>query len=112
MASGIRAGALLALAVCGLMGCGHPARPQPVTHTVTIDAVHFQPATITVRVGDTVVWVNKDPFPHTVTAASGNLSSPDIGASDSWRWTATSAGDLPYVCKYHPTMTGTVTVAP
>ncbi len=112
MGLGIRAGALLALAVCGSMGCGHRARPQPVTHAVAIDAVQFQPAAITVHVGDTIVWTNKDPFPHTVTAAAGNLSSPDIAASESWRWTATAAGDLSYVCKYHPTMKGTVTVAP
>ena len=112
MALWIRAGALLALAVCGSMGCGRPARPQPVTHTVTIEAVAFQPADITVHVGDTIVWVNKDPFPHTVTAASGDLSSPDIAASASWQWTATAAGDRSYVCKYHPTMKGTVSVAP
>jgi len=110
MVAWIRGSALLALAVCGSMGCGRPARPQPVTHTVTIDAVQFQPATITARVGDTIVWVNKDPFPHTVTAAPGDLSSPDIGASESWRWTATSAGDQSYACKCHPTMQGRVEV--
>jgi plastocyanin len=112
MGLGIRAGALLALAVCGSMGCGHPARPQPVTHTVTIDAVQFQPAALSIRVGDTVTWVNKDPFPHTVTAASGDLSSPDIGPSESWQWIATTAGERSYVCKYHPTMKGTISVAP
>lgn len=112
MALRTRAGALLALAVCGTMGCGRPARPQPVTHTVAIDAVQFQPADITVRTGDTIVWENKDPFPHTVTAPSGGPDSPDIGASASWRWTATAAGAMSYVCKYHPTMKGTITVEP
>lgn len=111
MASWIRAGALLALAVCGSTGCGRGA-PQPVTHTVTIEAVQFQPSTLRVRPGDTVVWINKDPFPHTVTAASGTPSSPDIGASESWQWVAAGSGDVAYVCKYHLTMKGTITVAP
>ena len=33
------------------------------THTVAIDGVKFDPETITVKVGDTVVWINKDPSP-------------------------------------------------
>jgi plastocyanin len=110
MTSWIRGGLLLALAVCGSMGCGHPA-PQPVTHTVTIDGVRFEPAALTVRPGDVVIWVNHDPFPHTVTGP-GTLTSPDIGASERWQWTAAGTGDLPYVCKYHPTMTAVITVAP
>jgi plastocyanin len=34
-----------------------------VTHTVAIDGVTFDPATLAVKVGDTVVGINKDPFP-------------------------------------------------
>ena len=34
---------------------------------VPIEAFAFQPATITVPVGTTVVWVNHDPVAHTVT---------------------------------------------
>src|SRR6185312_3353306 len=34
------------------------------THTVTIDGMQFQPAALTVKAGDSVVWVNNDPFPH------------------------------------------------
>jgi plastocyanin len=108
----IRASALLALAVCGSMGCGRPARPQPVTHIIAIEAVQFQPAALKVHAGDTVIWVNKDPFPHTVTASTGILSSPDIAATESWRWVATGAADIAYVCKYHPTMKATITVGP
>jgi len=109
MVAWIRGSALLALAVCGSMGCGRPARPQPVTHTVTIDAVQFQPATITARVGDTIVWVNKDPFPHTVTAA-GAFDSKDIAAGASWKYVARRAGSHSYICTLHPNMKGTLTI--
>ena len=32
---------------------------KPVTRTVIIDAARFQPARLSVHVGDTVVWVNR-----------------------------------------------------
>ena len=34
-----------------------------------MQAVQFAPATLKVKRGDTVVWTNRDPFPHTATAA-------------------------------------------
>ena len=33
---------------------------------------------MTVKAGDTVVWVNKDPVPHTVTSQAGGCDSPEI----------------------------------
>ena len=42
------------------------------THTVAIDGVKFDPETIAVKAGDTVVWVNQDPVPHTVTSQAGD----------------------------------------
>ena len=39
----------------------------PATHAVAIEAMQFSPDSLAVSVGDTVVWINKDPFPHTVT---------------------------------------------
>jgi plastocyanin len=94
----------------GLLACAQPAR-EPVTHTVTIDGMQYQPAALTVRVGDTIVWVNTDPFPHTITSSpAGAFDSGDVAAGASWQFTARTAGAFPYLCKYHPTMTGTLTV--
>ncbi|MGE5142847.1 MAG: cupredoxin family copper-binding protein [Acidobacteriota bacterium] len=78
-------------------------------HTVTMDGVKFEPATITVAPGDTVTWINKDPFPHTATAA-GVFDSREIAPGKSWKWTARKAGVYDYVCTLHPTMKGTITV--
>jgi plastocyanin len=41
---------------------------QPKLHKVVIEAMKFSPEKIEVNVGDTVVWENRDPFPHNVTA--------------------------------------------
>ena len=88
---------------------GVSAAAQPAAHTVIIDALNYAPATMTVKRGDTVVWINKDPFPHTVTA-KGAFDSHDIAAGHSWRYTARKAGDFSYVCTLHPTMKGTLKV--
>ena len=82
---------------------------KPATHTITIEAVAYQPASLVVRRGDTVVWVNKDPYPHTVTAA-GVFDSRNIAGGASWRYVARVAGSFAYICTLHPNMKGTLTV--
>ncbi len=66
-----------------------PAR----THRVVIHGLKYEPETLVVRRGDTVVWVNEDPMPHTVTAAGG-FDSRTIEAGKSWRFVARRAGRL------------------
>jgi len=82
---------------------------KPATHTVTIEGVAYQPDVLVVRRGDTVVWVNKDAFPHTVTAR-GVFDSHDIPAGATWKFVARKAGSFAYQCTLHPNMHGTLTV--
>ena len=81
----------------------------PATHEVVIQGLRNVPETLKVRRGDVVVWVNKDPFPHTVTAA-GVFDSGSIGAGKSWRYTARRAGVHRYVCTLHSNMSGVLEV--
>jgi plastocyanin len=104
----------LAAAVPALTACGGgpdaaAVTPPPSTHTVTMEAVSFKPDAITVRVGDSIVWVNKDPFPHTASAA-GTFDSKELLPEKSWTFTAAQPGEVQYVCTYHPTMKGTIVV--
>jgi plastocyanin len=105
--------AILVAAALGLLSCSGPGAgsgaPPPATHTVTIESLEFKPADLTVRAGDTIVWVNKDPFPHTATAKEA-FDSKDIAADKSWTFKAAPTGEFSYVCTYHPTMKGTVRV--
>ncbi|MDB5922335.1 MAG: hypothetical protein JWN13_1271 [Betaproteobacteria bacterium] len=80
-------------------------------HTVVIDGVIFTPATLTVKTGDTVTWVNKDPFPHTATAQDNSFDSREIATNKRWKYTARNAGSFPYMCTLHPTMKGTLIVS-
>jgi len=80
-----------------------------VTHTVIIQATSYAPQVLNVKRGDTVVWINKDPFPHTVTAARA-FDSKSIAADGSWKYRAGEIGEFPYTCTFHPNMKGTLRV--
>jgi plastocyanin len=63
--------AVVALSVLVLdANAGQTAR-KPKTHTVVIEGTTFAPASLTIASGDSVVWLNKDPFPHTATSKAG-----------------------------------------
>jgi plastocyanin len=99
--------ALAALAVVSTVAAGVSAAPEkrrPATHRVIIEGAQFMPAALAVAAGDRVVWVNKDLFPHTVTAAAGGFNSGDIQAGASWTYVVVKKGDYGYTCSYHPTM--------
>lgn len=83
---------------------------KPATHTVTIEGTRFSPATITVKVGDTIVWQNKDILPHTATSKAGGFDSGRIDPGKSWKYTIRKAADIAYICTYHPMMKGTLKV--
>ena len=86
------------------MGLGAPAaRTKPTTHTVTIDASSFAPDVLTIKTGDSVVWVNKDFFPHTATSQAGGFDSGSIASGKSWKYTAAKKGEFAYICTFHPT---------
>lgn len=85
------------------------AAGKPATHRVVIDGLKYEPETLTVKRGDTVIWTNKDPFPHTVTAP-GKFDSHDIAAEGSWKFVARTAGEYAYICTLHQNMKGVLRV--
>jgi plastocyanin len=96
------------IASTGWAAKGDPRESK--THTVTIEGMRFQPDVLAVARGDTVVWINKDLVPHTVTAPTG-LDSGTIDPGQSWRYTAgRKTGEIDYVCTFHPTMTATLRI--
>jgi plastocyanin len=86
------------------------AAAKPKTYTVTIEGMQFQPAELRVKPGDTVVWVNKDLFPHTVTSKTEVFDSLQIAAGKSWTYRTAGKGEFHYVCTLHPTMQGVLRV--
>jgi plastocyanin len=76
---------------------------------VMIDNFTFEPAQLTVKVGTTVSWKNRDDIPHTVVSA-GKFRSKTLDTDDSFTFTFTAAGDYTYFCSLHPHMKGTIKV--
>ncbi len=81
------------------------------THQVTIAHFAFDPESLTVAVGDSVVWTNRDDMPHTVTSNDGEtFASAGLDTDDQFSFRFTEAGSYPYFCTIHPVMTGTIIV--
>lgn len=88
-----------------------PTAPaSAAAHTVAIKALAYTPAILTVSRGDTVVWKNEDPIPHTVTADKHAFDSGSIAPGHSWRYVARRSGTFTYHCTFHPNMHGTLRV--
>jgi plastocyanin len=86
----------------------------PGSSTLTTDA--FSPNPIQVSVGSTVTWTNNDSVIHTVNSGtspteSGLFTSPIMNPGDTFEYTFTEAGEVPYFCMLHPNMVGTVSVS-
>jgi plastocyanin len=77
---------------------------------VKIDNFSFGPQTITVPVGSTVIWTNRDDIPHTSVSTEDVFKSKVLDTDEKFSYTFTKAGTYPYYCTIHPKMTGQVVV--
>jgi plastocyanin len=85
-------------------------QPSRASADVKIDNFSFGPQTLTVSVGTTVVWTNRDDIPHTVASTDGVFKSKVRDTDEKFSYTFTKAGTYPYFCSVHPKMTGKVVV--
>jgi plastocyanin len=81
------------------------------TIRVAINQLKFDPQEISAHVGDTIEWSNSDFVVHTATARNKNWDVT-IPAKGVGRVTLERAGDVDYYCRFHPNMTGRISVAP
>lgn len=80
-------------------------------NAMVLTTTAFAPNPVTVKVGDSIMWVNTDSIAHTSTANNGTTwNSGTIAPGGSFKTTLTTAGTFAYHCAFHPGMVGTVTV--
>jgi plastocyanin len=94
-----------------LVQAGDGASVQAQTGTeIPIQAFAYQPTTLTVPAGTTVVWTNHDPVAHTVTDVNQTWDSGLFEENGTYEMTFDTPGTYQYYCVPHPMMIGTVEV--
>lgn len=99
---------LLALVFFGLTTSVF-AQKSKTKHIVEIKRMKFNPPELNVRKGDTVVWINKDFFPHDVASVNNNSwKTKPLEQGESWYKVITKSED--YFCPLHVVMKGKLIV--
>ena len=79
--------------------------------TVTIKDFKFTPATLNVKVGTKVTFIQEDSIPHNATAQGTNaFKTPTMTKGQKFTVTFSKAGTYNYICDIHQYMKGTVVV--
>jgi len=81
------------------------------TVQITMENLEISPAEVSVKVGDTVEWINKDVFAHTATATAGDFDVT-LPPKKSATFVLKKAGTVDYYCRFHPNMKATLKVEP
>jgi plastocyanin len=99
--------ATLCAAVAGaLLPVATPVPAAAATRVVLIDQMKYGPVP-PLKVGDEVVFVNKDMFRHSVTATNNSFDL-DLMPGSRGALRINSAGRAVFYCKYHPGMRGSM----
>lgn len=73
---------------------------NPAAGQVTITGSGFEPATIRIKKGQTIVWLNQDKRPHQIVADQSSASSIDsedpLSTGDSYSFTFDQTGTYGY----------------
>jgi len=102
-----------AVRVAAIIVCGTwlAAPALAVSQSVVIQNFAFQPQDVTINVGESVTWINRDPVGHTATSdAQGVFDTGVIAPGGNKTVSFAVAGTYAYHCSIHPTLKGTVTV--
>jgi plastocyanin len=98
------------LVVAGRVGGAAAQEKAASTADVKIDNFSFGPTALTVPVGTTVTWTNRDDIPHTVVSTDGVFKSKALDTDDKFSVVFSKPGTYSYFCSIHPKMTGQVFV--
>jgi plastocyanin len=111
--------AIILVVAVAATGCGSSSNSTTTAGTpattssaaqVVIKGFAFDPASITIKAGESVTWTNQDSPTHTITADNGEFDSGNIASGATYSFTFAKAGTYPYHCTIHPSMKGTVVV--
>ena len=104
--------ASLAMVMVGALLIPFVPSARAATTYVQIVDYSFNPSTVVIDLGDTVIWNQTGAHTHTVTSTTpaGELNSGDLATGAQYSHTFNTAGTFNYHCSIHTSMTGSVTV--
>ena len=88
---------------------------QPKENEVFMKGFAFGPKKLTIKVGTTVTWTNKDDAHHDITPdgqSSDFVASKLLAKGESYSFTFKKAGIYNYHCSPHPYMKSVIEVTP
>jgi plastocyanin len=103
--AGTTAAAIFVAAALAFAG----AHARAETIRVEVKSLALTPAQVTAHVGDTIEWANADFIAHTATAKNRDWDV-QLPANSKKTLVLKKAGTVEYFCRFHPNMTGTLTV--
>jgi plastocyanin len=77
-------------------------------NTISIANFAFDPETLTVPAGTTVIWTNNDTTTHRI--KSSTFNSDNLANGETFEQKFDTKGRFDYSCSIHPTMKGTIIV--
>jgi plastocyanin len=111
---GPRSPLALAASIAASLLLPTPAAAAPQTqaksYVVVLDKMKYGALPAQLRRGDRILWVNRDIFRHSVTAANKSFDV-DLPPASRRVMVVKSTGAFPFTCKYHPGMRGVLRVA-
>lgn len=102
--------ARFAIFASALLFCALASTASAAVRPIDIAGFAFSPQSVTITVGDTITWTNRDTFQHSARVA-GVGTTPTLSQGQSGSLIFNAAGTFPYDCGIHgPSMTGTIIV--
>ena len=82
-----------------------------IKQDISISGFAFNPASITIPKGATVIWTNQDATAHNIVSDTGNeLNSDTFSKGETFAHTFNTPGTYTYHCGVHPSMKGEIIV--
>jgi len=89
---------------------GAPASAAPKEVTIVMGNMTYGKIPGDIKVGDTIVWTNRDTVIHSATARDHSFDLR-VAPGQSGKLTLQKAGSFPFYCIFHSMMRGTLKVA-
>jgi plastocyanin len=85
-----------------------PSQKLVGSNFIEIQNFAFNPATVTIKVGDRLIWTNNDSAQHQI--KSDTFNSDPLSKGQTFSFTFKTAGTYDYSCAIHPSMKGQIIV--